>query len=317
MNPVELLHQHPIGVGSRKGMLTIRQVDAFTEVPLTGNPAGVVPDGSGLTDEQMQLIAREMNVSETAFILPPTGTGADLRIRWFTPKTEVPLCGHATIASFHVLAEEGLKGMDRPGVYHFEVETRSGVLPVTVTKSPEAIDVMFGLSLPRFTKAGQHKLDLVRILNITIDEIENHLPIVATDYLFVPVRRLHTIYALKPNLFSMTQFLSHRNLTGVCVFTTETEEASSTVHSRFFAPVVGIDEDPVTGSAHGPLGAYLFEHGKIKANGDTITMIGEQGDVIGRRGRVTIELKVRDKELLSVKIGGRAVTVLRAEMPLA
>jgi len=316
MSPVEFVHPLPVPSGTPGGRRTIaiKQVDAFTEVAMTGNPAGVVLDGSDLTDEQMQYVAREMNVSETAFILPPTGSGADIRIRWFTPETEVPLCGHATIAGFHALAEENMCGMVSVGNYAFDVETKSGILPVTVAKDTKSIDVMFGLSVPKFVRAGQHKLDVMRILNISLEEIENRKPIVAAGYLYVPIRRLHTIFAMKPNFFSMAQFLSNRGLSGICVFTSETIERTSAVHSRFFAPVVGINEDPVTGTANGPLGAYLFEYGQLKPTGDTITLMGEQGDVIGRKGRVIIELKVREKEILSVRIGGRAVTVLNGEM---
>lgn len=304
-----------VSSASRAGKkIPIKQVDAFTETALTGNPAGVVTDANGLTDEQMQKIAREMSVSETVFILSPSVPDADVRIRWFTPETEVTLCGHATIAGFHALAEENMHGMRSPGEYQFRVETKSGVLPVTVTKSPQAIDVMFGLSLPAFVRSGQYKLDVMRILNISLEKIENRMPIVATNYLYVPIRRLHTIFEMKPNFSSMAQFLSHRNLMGICVFTTETIERTSAVHSRFFAPTVGINEDPVTGTANGPLGAYLIEFGKMKPEQETVTLIGEQGDVIGRKGRVKIELTVREKVLRSLRIGGRAVTVLGGEM---
>ncbi|MDH3252028.1 MAG: PhzF family phenazine biosynthesis isomerase, partial [Ignavibacteria bacterium] len=118
----------------------IRQVDAFTDVPHTGNPAGVVTRADGLTDVQMQSIAREMALSETVFVLSPTLPSADLRIRWFTPKCEVRLCGHATIAAFHALAEDGMSGMDRVGSHRFTVETLSGVLPVTVERSPDSVE---------------------------------------------------------------------------------------------------------------------------------------------------------------------------------
>lgn len=294
--------------------IIIKQVDAFTETPLTGNPAGVVVDGEGLSERQMQMIAREMSVPETAFILPATVPGAHLRIRWFTPTVEVPLCGHATVASFHALAEDGKFGMENPGSFTFSLETKSGVLPVSVEKSRDAIDVLFGLTLPEFVRAGQYKLDVMRILNITLEEFENRMPIVVTNYLYVPIRRLHTIFSMKPNFFAMSQFLSNRNLSGLCVFTTETVDKGSHVHSRFFAPTMGINEDPVTGSANGPLGAYLFERGEVEPVGDAVTIIGEQGDVIGRKGRVTIKLAVQGTQVTSVQIGGRAVTVVEGEM---
>ena len=319
ISPLDLLHSGPRTSASQRsrGKIAVKQVDAFTETPLTGNPAGVVVDASALTEQQMQIVAREMALSETAFILPPTRSEANLRVRWFTPNAEVPLCGHATIASFHALAEEGLHGMKQPGIYRFKLETLSGILPVTVEKNEESIDIRFGLTLPEFVRAAQHKLDLMRILNVTMEEFENRMPIVATNYLFVPIRRLHTIFSLKPNFFAMSQFLTNRNLLGMCVFTTETVDRESSVHSRFFAPTVGIPEDPVTGSANGPLGVYLFDHEVIKPTGDTLTIIGEQGDAIGRKGRVTIRLTIQNRRVTSVEIGGRAVTVIDAKMVVA
>jgi PhzF family phenazine biosynthesis protein len=296
--------------------LSVKKVDAFTETPLTGNPAGVVVKADGLTPEQMQGIAREMSVPETAFVLTPGLPGADLRIRWFTPSVEVPLCGHATIAAFHALAEDGLHGMKGLGTFTFSVETKSGILPVSVEKTRNSIMVQFGLPLPEFTRAGQFKLDIMRILNLALEEFENRMPIVMDRYLYVPVRRLHTVFALKPNIFAMAQFLANRGLHGVSVFTTETVDRGSAVHSRFFAPSEGINEDPVTGSANGPLGVYLFERGEIDAGTDQVSMIGEQGDAIGRPGRVMISLTVAGDRVLSVRIGGRAVTVLDGEMTL-
>ncbi len=292
----------------------IKQVDAFTETPLTGNPAGVVADAQHLTDEQMQAIAREMALSETAFVLPPVTPAADLRIRWFTPTVEVDLCGHATIASFHALAEDGLHGMSGTGSYAFKLETKSGILPVTVDKAPDSIQVFLGLPLPEFVRAGQIKLDLMRVLNLQMEDFESRMPIVVADYLYVPIRRLHIIFAMKPNFLALSQYLRNRKHGGLCVFTTETVDRESVVHSRFFAPHLGIDEDPVTGSANGPLGVYLFERGLLDVPGGETTVTGEQGDVLGRRGRVTIRLTADGSHLTSVRIGGRAVTILQGRM---
>ena len=189
--------------------IRLKKVDAFTDTPLAGNPAGVVVQADGLTDKQMQGIAREVAASETAFILPSSTPDADLRVRWFTPGTEVPLCGHATIAAFHALAEEGMFGMSGPGSYSFHLETRSGVLPVTVEKTPQASTIFFGIPVPEFTRAGQYKLDVMRLLNIQLEEFDNHMPMVVAENLYVPVRRLHTIFAMKPNFFAMAQFLTN------------------------------------------------------------------------------------------------------------
>ena len=290
--------------------IRIKQVDAFTETPLAGNPAGVVMDASGLNDQQMQAIAREMAVPETAFVVPPTLPGATIRIRWFTPSTEDSLCGHATIAAFHALAEEGMHGMGSPGTYPFAAETRSGILPVTVVKGQSRTEVHFGLPLPEFARAAQFKLDIMRLLRIQIEDFDGTLPIVSASYLYVPVRRLHTVFSLSPNLPAVAQFLENRKFGGLCVFTTETIDRTSSVHSRFFAPHVGIPEDPVTGSANGELGVYLFERGELEGTGDVLTIVGEQGDAIGRKGRVRIHLGLAGSRVESVKISGTAVTVI-------
>ena len=260
------------------------------------------------------MIAHEVAAPETAFVLPPTHKGADVRIRWFSPTTEVPLCGHATIGAFHALAEEGMHGMKDTGSYNFVLETLSGNLPLTVEKRKVGTTIYLGLNVPVFVRAGQYKLDIMRLFGISLEEFENRMPIVSEQYLYVPLRRLHTLLSLKPNMFALSQFLGNRNLNGLCVFTLETVEKSSAVHSRFFAPNLGIDEDPVTGSANGPLGVYLFQQGYLQQGGETISIVGEQGDVLGRKGRVTIELAVRNGSVSSVRIGGRAVTVLSGDM---
>lgn len=292
----------------------IKQIDAFTTTPHTGNPAGVVSDGKDLTEQQMQSIAREMNLSETAFILPPSKPDADLRIRWFTPTMEDPLCGHATVASFHSLAEEGQYGMSKQGHYQFRLETASGILPVDVMKDEKLISVMLGLKIMPSERVMHYKIDLVRLLNISLSEFESRIPIIRGDYLYVPVKRLHTLFTMKPNFLTMSNFLNGRKLRGMCVFTTETVDRESIVHSRFFAPNVGINEDPVTGSAHGPLAVHLFECGLLDVRNGQCTFRGEQGDAIGRRGRVTVELSVEQNRATSVKIGGNAVTVLEGEI---
>jgi PhzF family phenazine biosynthesis protein len=139
---------------------------------------------------------------------------------------------------------------------------------------------------------------------------------VTAGYLYVPFRRLHVIFSMKPNFASLRQFLINRKLGGLCVFTTETVERTSAVHSRFFAPHLGIDEDPVTGSANGPLGVYLFERGLVEAPDGQLRIVGEQGDVIRRPGRVEIEVRVEEKRVTALRIGGGAVTVFDGWMPV-
>lgn len=302
--------------------IQIRQVDAFTTTPFAGNFAGVVPEGAGLSEAQMLTIAREMNVSETAFILPPSGPGADLRIRWFTPGEEVPLCGHATVASFHVLAEEGRWGMDRPGTYAFRLETRSGILAVTVEKESDGAQVEFELPVPDFRTLDGAPAGVLNALGVPSDALEPDLPIVAENYLYVPVRGLRELGAIRPDYVALADACAEAGVLGVSALTLETIEPTSAVHSRFFAPGLGVNEDPVTGSANGPLGVYLQRFvvplgrslPSTKLPDGRLVYVGEQGDEVERPGRVAIRLKLDSDAVSRLWIVGRAVTVLRGAL---
>ena len=295
-------------------IISIKQVDAFTDTPLQGNPAAVVLHAEGLTDGMMQGIAQEMAVSETAFLLPPTATGADLRLRWFTPSNEVALCGHATIATFHAVAEEHLYGTGEQARRMFRVETRSGILPVTVQQGTAGATIHFGLPVAHFQQGHQHRDAVLSMLNLHGRELDPVLPILVDKYLYVPVVDRGVLFAVHPDYSALDAFQRRHQIGGICLFTTDTVDRESAVHSRFFCPAEGINEDPVTGSANGPLGVYLFEQGLIKAQGESVSIIGEQGDAIGRRGRVKIALEIAGGRVSTVEISGRAVTVFTTEM---
>jgi PhzF family phenazine biosynthesis protein len=294
--------------------MAIKHIDAFTLKPFSGNPAAVVLSAEGLSAEQMQRVASEMNLSETAFVLPSSTKQADLRIRWFTPTNEVVLCGHATIASFHALAEEGMHGMKKNGSYAFRLETASGILSVSVTKDSGGATVKFALPMTQLVKAYNLKTDFFAALGIDDNDFDKRLPCVVDINGYLPVRRLSVLFDMRPNFGLIKKVLRHKKLLGVCVFSTETVERTSTFHSRFFAPNDGINEDPVTGSTNGPLGVYMVEQGLVGKSDGLIEMVGEQGDVIGRPGRVKVEVQVDRGKPKSVAIVGNAVTVLEGTL---
>ncbi len=296
--------------------LLVKHVDAFTSRTFAGNPAAVVISGEGLSEAQMQSIAREMNLSETAFVLPPTNRRADIRIRWFTPTNEVALCGHATIASFHALAEDGLHGMKKNGSYPFHLETASGILDVLVVKENGGASVRFALPMPQFKKNQHFKTDFLAPLGMQESDFDKRLPCVSWINAYLPVRRLSVLYDLRPDFHAIKKVLLRKKLLGVCIFSTETVDRLSTFHSRFFAPNDGIDEDPVTGSANGPLGVYMVGQGLVGRPDGLVEMIGEQGDAIGRPGRVRVEVRVEGGKPKSVAIVGRAVTVVEGSLTL-
>lgn len=296
----------------------LKTVDAFTTEPFCGNPAGVVLDARGMSDHLMQKIASEMNLSETAFLLPPTAKGADIQIRWFTPAAEVPLCGHATVASFHALAEDGLQGMKRPGTYHFRLQTKSGILAIVVEKKYSGTIVEFQLPMPRFRIHKKVPSALLNALRIRASDVQNDLPFVSQSYLYLPLKKMSTIKSMRPDLGKLDDFTRASKTLGISVFSLETVEQSSAVHSRFYAPAVGIVEDPVTGSANGPLGVYLYQYAirrdfpipSFLLPDGRMEFIGEQGDDMGRRGRVKIRLRVTGQGVKQVCVAGEAVTIL-------
>lgn len=296
----------------------VKIVDAFTKKAFEGNPAGVVLEANGLTDTQMQLIARELNLSETAFILPATVPEANLQIRWFSILNEVPLCGHATIASFHALAEEGMEGMRTNGQHYFRLQTKSGILAIRVEKNFYGITVEFELPVPKFKIKRKLPTTLLQALGITTKEVKKDLPIVTDLYLYIPVNRLSIVEKLEPDFQALTIELMKMKVNGVCAFSLETKEKNSAVHSRFFAPNYGINEDPVTGSANGPLGYYLQKYvlsagypvSCRELSDGRLEFVGEQGDEIKRAGRVKIRVRLKQKDIEDVSIAGEAVTMM-------
>lgn len=301
-----------------------KQVDAFTTQPLSGNYAGVVFHADVLSEKEMQLIAREINLPETAFILSPTVENADVHIRWFTPTTEVPLCGHATIAAFHALAEDGEIGMQVNGQHYFRLQTKSGILPIRVEKNFCSISVEFELPHPKFSVRKTVPSMLWKALGISSRDVEKKLPVVVASYLYVPLTHLRTLKQLRPDFRLLGEVLRALNVKGLCLCTLETYEKNNAIHSRFFAPHIGIPEDPVTGSANGPLGVYLVKY--VIPSGisvphrelpdDRIEFVGEQGDEIGRAGRVRIRIQLRGRSVERVSIVGEAKTIISGTITL-
>lgn len=294
--------------------IKVRVVDTFTRDPHTGNPAGVIIDGKNLSEQQMLMIAREINLSETLFVLPSSKPEIDAKIRCFAPDRELQSCGHSIIAGFHSLAEEGMMGMSKNGKYNFRVDTQSGVVPMDVIKSDGSIVVMIETKPPILEKATQFKTELLRLLNIQLSDFDTGKTLSRNEYLFIALKRLHMLFTMKPNFFALGSFLSTRDIHGVCVYTAETVDRESVVHSRFFAPHLGINEDPVTCSIQSTLAVLLYENGVLPAQDGLCTFQAEQGDVAHRRGRVYVEMLVENKNPISIKVGGCAVTVMEGEM---
>lgn len=289
--------------------IKILQLDAFTNRSMSGNPAGVVPDAEGLTDEEMQLIAREMNCSETAFVTP--SQVADFRVRFFSPAKEVGLCGHATVATFHALASSGAIPLE-DGITTVTQETNVGVLPVHIHSRYGIIEkVMMEQSPPEIRRPDIGAGEIAAALNIGVDEINSDLPVLdvstGNTSLKAPVLKLATVQRMRPDFEKVLALSKKADVGSIHVFTFETLKEESTAHNRNFAPYHGVNEDPVTGTASGSLAAYLI-HNRVVEPG---TLIMEQGYELNRPGRVIVEI---DAGMKNIRVGGAAVQVLEGEI---
>ncbi|MBM7868772.1 PhzF family phenazine biosynthesis protein [Clostridium pascui] len=293
------------------------QIDSFTKEKFTGNPAGVITNADGLTDYEMQKIARELNNSETAFIFSSNSNEYDAHIRFFTPTNEVPICGHATIAAHYARAVEN--GLDTSRVYH---KTGAGILPVDVIRENEDYKIVMTQGQVEFGTIidGENKKELLLALNIkNNDLLENYeIQIVSTGHskVMIGIKSIDTLNTLKPNYDALSRLSKTIKCNGYYVFTVNSQDSDILIHGRMFAPAIGINEDPVTGNANGPLGAYLVHHNLVKHNNSLFRFRAKQGEAINRTGIIEVEVKIEDKEPVEVKVSGNAVIIFKSELLL-
>lgn len=291
------------------------QIDSFTKEKFAGNPAGVITNADGLTDYEMQKIARELNNSETAFIFSSDSNDYDVHIRFFTPTNEVPICGHATIAAHYARAIEN--GLNTSRVYH---KTGAGILPVDIIKENEDYKIVMTQGKIQFGSIidGKDKEQLLAALNIkNSDLLENYkIQIVSTGHskIMVGIKSIGTLNTLHPDYNALSKLSKVIKCNGYYVFTVDPQDDDILIHGRMFAPAIGINEDPVTGNANGPLGAYLIHHNFVKHNNSLFKFRAKQGEAIKRPGIIEVEVKIEDKEPVEVKISGNAMIVFKSEL---
>ncbi|HEY8156054.1 MAG TPA: PhzF family phenazine biosynthesis protein [Myxococcota bacterium] len=287
------------------------QVDVFTEHPLGGNPLAVFPDGAGLGDAEMQAIAREMNLSETTFVLPAEAPGADYRVRIFTPTRELPFAGHPTIGTAFAMLETG-RIAPRGEVFVLRQQTLAGVQPIEVRSQAGRRSFVMTLPAPRFEPAPA-VAELARALGIDEKDVDGEPATVrvGVGWHIVPLRGLDCVRSLAPDLGRIAE-IERRTGHPVTVFCREAEDPGCSVRLRSFAPGAGIPEDPVCGSGNGCVGAYLARSSGARA---PLEYRAEQGIEMGRPGRVWVRVEP-DGEGWRVQVGGTAVTVVEGELRL-
>ncbi|MBI2524500.1 MAG: PhzF family phenazine biosynthesis protein [Candidatus Rokubacteria bacterium] len=293
--------------------LPIVQVNAFTSLPFAGNPAAVVLDAEALSEAQMQRIAAEMKLPGTAFVSRPAGEGTDLRLRTFTPTREVNYSGHTTLAAVHAMIEAGRLPGDG-----LVFDTPGGRLGVQVERKIGGTSIWLLPRLPSCVPFEGQVPALLETLGLTELELSRWAPTAVTPDadLLVPVRGLEALRRLQPDMERVATFGERNNLRGICVVSKQTVDPDSTTHCRFFAPHYGIPEDFVTGSVHSAVGVWLLEARQVPVIRDHAEFIAEQGDMLGRPGRLFVDVLVASRKPARVRVGGRAVTVLSGSLRL-
>ena len=289
----------------------VRIVDVFTEKALAGNQLAVVLDGKGLTAKLMQRIARELNFSETTFILPPDDPAHAAKVRIFAPTVEMPFAGHPTIGTAWVLADEGLVP---GGKLEFVLEEKVGPVPVRGEKKNGG--VVFWMTHPKLTygEVLPHSRVAAAIGLKEADIVESVPAQVASTgnpHLYVALRDAHAVDAAVSDHARLQTVLGADSAFGVFVFAVNGENR---LYSRMFS--LDIPEDPATGSASGPLGAFAVRYGLVE-RAPKVEIVSEQGTKMGRQSFVHIEIGYDDDDAdipSRIEVGGSVMPVLKGEL---
>ena len=296
--------------------LSFLQYDVFTDKPLTGNQLAVFEDGRGLSDSDMQAIAREMNFAESTFILPPEQSGTNVRMRIFTPDRELPMAGHPTIGTTFALAHTGVIRRAAP---RFVFGLNIGPVPVDLQWNGG--DLQFAWMTqpnPTFGEPVAARDAVASALGLTVDDLVPGLPVQEASsgvaFLFVPLRGRDSVDR------AVSDASAFRRLAGlmgtalpIFLFALSPPGSAETVYSRMFAPAFGIAEDAATGGASGPLGCYLVRHGCVSGEAAR-QIVSLQGVAMRRPSRIHVEVTEQDGAVARVRVGGRAVLVARGEL---
>jgi len=304
------------------------QLDVFTDHAFSGNPLAVFPEAAGLSDEVMMKIAREMNLSETVFVLESENPEVLRRLRIFTPTREIPFAGHPVVGTWNALAREGVVplpegGTGWQGIHH---EVGIGVLPVDLEfKDGQPVQVVMTqgqFQILDDVDDGHDQAEIARALGLAREDLDESLPIqvisTGLECMAVPIRSLADLRSCRVNAALLAEIYTRRGATGCHAFTRETLEiGASRAHARFFAPADNIAEDPATGSACGALGAYLVHHGALSldpSEDGRYKFVIEQGDFILRPSRINLDVKGAPQAVEEVKVGGSSVLVATGEV---
>lgn len=289
------------------------QVDAFTDHPLGGNPCAVLLDADSLSDQTMQAVAKEMNLSETAFV--QRSARADFGVRYFTPAEEIPLAGHPTIATTFALIEAGLV---RPAGERTRItlEMKAGVIPVDIFFSEGRVRrIVMTQNRPVFLRTYDPAV-VAAAFNLSADDLLPGYPAqtvsTGTPQLMVPLRSHAALRKVRVDVPAFTALRTAGDFFSPHLFCLGGITEAGQTFARHFGVPPDTPEDPFTGSATGGMAAYLRRYGLV----ETPEFIAEQGHWMGRPGKGYVEVIGAADDIEAVKVGGGAALVLRGEMLL-
>jgi len=295
-----------------------RRVDVFAAKPLEGNPLAVFPRAQGLTDAEMLAITREMNISETTFVLPPRASGADYWNRIFTPGGELPFAGHPSLGTAYVAATEGLVSVEE-GASTIHQEVGIGVLALELQVKDGSIERVIMTQGeprlgPRLTEVGPLAKALgIRARDITATNLGPQICSTGVPSLQVPIRDLDLVREMAPDFPALGRVLARfRGNPGAYVFAFGAEGRAD-LHARGFFPGFGIPEDPATGSAAGACGAYLAGNRRLPPKE---WFVIEQGGEIHHPSRIEVAVRAERNRPKEVRVAGKVVPVMRGMLTL-
>jgi trans-2,3-dihydro-3-hydroxyanthranilate isomerase len=296
------------------------QLDVFTAKPFGGNQLAVFEDAQSLSDAEMQSIAREMNYSESTFILPATDPKALYRVRIFTPATELQFAGHPVVGTTWALAHLGaIPGSGSP----INLEIGVGTLPIEILyEERKPSFVWMHQPVPKFEAWQGDRSAIAAALGLSLSDLDDDLPIEhgsagGGGFIYVPLKSLAAVGQAKPGPGLVEAMVTTLANVGVFVFTLEKPATGADVQGRMFGAAMGIVEDPATGAASGPLGVYLLRHGKKRPDAERETRIRlDQGVEMGRPSRIEIAITGTAEQIEDVRVGGESVVMAEGELYL-
>jgi len=285
-------------------------VDVFAEEKYAGNQLAVVRETKTLSDIEMQCIAKEMNYSETTFILSDEKRDSGYDVRIFTPETELPFAGHPTLGTAYVIQHEIVKEPVNEIILNLKV----GQIPVTLKYTDEQVDVLWMKQLnPIFGQAFDAGL-ISPVLSLDVKDIDDRFPIqdVSTGVpcIIIPLKTLDAIKRARISRNKYYELINEIQAKGLLIFCPETYNKENDLNVRFFADFYGVPEDPATGSANGCLAGYLVKHRYFGK--DRINIRVEQGYEIGRPSLLFLKTDEKE-EAIDVYVGGKVVMVAKGE----